>query len=136
MAKIKRIHHVAVVVEDFDQSLTFWRDVLGLEVNHFEEVQEQEVIVGFLPVGESEVELVSPTTSDSGITRFLEKRGPGMHHICFEVDDIEAILDELKQNNYKLINESPVADNGEKKYAFIHPESTQGLLIELYEILN
>ena len=136
MAKIKRIHHVAVVVEDFDQSLTFWRDVLGLEVNHFEEVQEQEVIVGFLPVGESEVELVSPTTSDSGIARFLEKRGPGMHHICFEVDDIEAILDELKQNNIKLINGTPVADNGGKKYAFIHPESTHGLLIELYEILN
>jgi methylmalonyl-CoA/ethylmalonyl-CoA epimerase len=136
MPSIRRIHHVAIVVEDIDQSLIFWRDILGLELSRLEEVQDQEARVAFLPVGESELELVSPTTSNSGIARFLEKRGSGMHHFCFEVDDIEAILDKLKQNNIKLINESPVVDSDKKKFAFIHPESTHGVLIELYEIIK
>jgi methylmalonyl-CoA/ethylmalonyl-CoA epimerase len=134
MPKIKRIDHIAIVVEDIDTSLKFWRDALGLDLEHIEEVPEQKSIVAFLPTGESEVELVEPTTDDSGIARYLSKRGPGIHHICFEVEEIEAALGELKGKGVRLINETPTIGAGGKKIAFIHPESTNGVLVELYEL--
>jgi methylmalonyl-CoA/ethylmalonyl-CoA epimerase len=134
MPKIKRIDHIAIVVGDIDTSLGFWRDALGLELEHVEEVPEQKSVVAFLPTGESEVELVQPTTDDSGIARYLSKRGPGIHHICFEVDEIEAALDELKNKGVRLINETPTTGAGGKKIAFIHPESTNGVLVELYQL--
>jgi methylmalonyl-CoA/ethylmalonyl-CoA epimerase len=90
-------------------------------------------VVAFLPTGESEVELVQPTTDDSGVARFLQKRGPGMHHICFEVEGLQAILDDLKSKGVRLINETPTTGAGGNRIAFIHPESTQGVLVELYE---
>jgi methylmalonyl-CoA/ethylmalonyl-CoA epimerase len=133
MPKIKRIDHIAIVVEDIDTSLGFWRDALGLELEHLEEVPEQASIVAFLPSGESEVELVEPTTDDSGIARYLKKRGPGIHHICFEVEGIEAVLEDLKTKGVRLINEIPTTGAGGKRIAFIHPESTNGVLVELYE---
>ncbi|TAK13993.1 MAG: methylmalonyl-CoA epimerase [Anaerolineae bacterium] len=132
--KIKRIDHIAIVVEDIDQALGFWRDALGLDLSHVEDVPDQQSIVAFLPTGESEVELVKPTTDSSGVARFLEKRGPGIHHICFEVEDIEAALSSLRQDNIRLINETPMIGTGGKKIAFIHPESTHGVLVELYEL--
>jgi methylmalonyl-CoA/ethylmalonyl-CoA epimerase len=107
---------------------------LGLELEHVEDVPEQKSMVAFLPVGESEIELVRPTTDDSGVARYLQKRGPGMHHICFEVDDIEAILAQLKGKGVRLINETPIAGSDGKKLAFIHPESTHGVLVELYQL--
>jgi methylmalonyl-CoA/ethylmalonyl-CoA epimerase len=134
MPKIKRIDHIAIVVEDIDTSLKFWRDALGLDLEHIEEVPEQKSIVAFLPTGESEVELVEPTTDDSGIARYLSKRGPGIHHICFEVEEIEVALGELKGKGVRLINETPTIGTGGKKIAFIHPESTNGVLVELYEL--
>ena len=134
MPKIKRIDHIAIVVEDIDTSLKFWQDALGLDLEHIEEVPEQRSIVAFLPTGESEVELVEPTTDDSGIARYLSKRGPGIHHICFEVEEIEAALGELKGKGVRLINETPTIGAGGKKIAFIHPESTNGVLVELYEL--
>ena len=134
MPKIKRINHIAIVVEDIDKALNFWSKTLGLELSHVEEVQDQKSLVAFLPTGESEVELVKPTSDDSGIARFLNKRGPGIHHICFEVDDIEAMLEQLVQQDIRLINETPMIGTGGKKIAFIHPESTHGVLIELYEL--
>jgi methylmalonyl-CoA/ethylmalonyl-CoA epimerase len=134
MPKIKRIDHIAIVVEDIDTSLKFWRDALGLDLEHIEEVPEQKSIVAFLPTGESEVELVEPTTDDSGIARYLSKRGPGIHHICFEVEEIEVALGELKGKGVRLINETPTIGAGGKKIAFIHPESTNGVLVELYEL--
>jgi len=133
MPKIKRIDHIAIVVEDIDQALAFWRDALGLELAHVEDVAEQKSIVAFLPTADSEVELVKPTTDDSGVARYLQKRGPGMHHICFEVEDIESSLAELKAKGVRLINEVPMTGSGGKKIAFIHPESTNGVLVELYE---
>jgi len=133
MPKIKRIDHIAIVVEDIDQALAFWRDALGLELAHVEDVAEQKSIVAFLPTAGSEVELVKPTTDDSGVARYLQKRGPGMHHICFEVEDIESSLAELKAKGVRLINEVPMTGSGGKKIAFIHPESTNGVLVELYE---
>jgi methylmalonyl-CoA/ethylmalonyl-CoA epimerase len=133
MPKVKRIHHVAVVVDDMEKSLSFWRDALGLNPSEIRDVPEQESQVAFLPAGESEVELVKPTTDDSGIARHLTKRGPGMHHICVEVDDIQAMLAQLKAGGVRLINEMPLTTAAGKIYAFIHPESTGGVLVELYE---
>ncbi len=134
MPKIKRIDHIAIVVEDIEAALGFWRDTLGLELDHIEDVAEQKSIVAFLPTGGSEVELVKPTTDDSGVARYLQKRGPGMHHICFEVEDIEAALAQMKEKGVRLINETPLIGSGGKKIAFVHPESTHGVLVELYEL--
>ncbi len=133
MATIKRIDHIAIVVEDIEKTLEFWRDALGLRLADVEEVPEQKSQVAFLPVGESEVELVRPTTDDSGVAKYLQKRGPGMHHICFEVDDITGALKQLKARGVRLINETPVPGAGGKQIAFIHPESTSGVLVELYQ---
>ncbi len=130
---IKKINHVAIVVSDIEAALGFWRDALGLELSHVEEVQEQETLVAFLPTGGSEVELVQPTTDSSGMARYMLKRGPGMHHICFEVENIEESLARLKEKGVQLINEEPTVGAGGKKIAFIHPKSTGGVLVELYE---
>lgn len=134
MPSIKKVNHIAVVVEDIDEALVFWRDALGLELHHVEAVPDQEAVVAFLPVGEGEIELVKPTTEDSGVARYLKKRGPGIHHICFEVDDIQATLAQLRSKEVRLINETPLIGSGGNKIAFIHPESTNGVLVELYEL--
>jgi methylmalonyl-CoA/ethylmalonyl-CoA epimerase len=133
MAKITKINHVAVVVSDIDAALTFWRDALGIELNHIEDVPSQKSTVAFLPVGEGEIELVKPTADDTGAAKFLQERGGGMHHLCLEVDDITAKLAELKAKGIRLINEEPQVLPG-RKMAFIHPKSTGGVLIELYEV--
>ncbi|GAP07287.1 MAG TPA: methylmalonyl-CoA epimerase [Anaerolinea thermolimosa] len=134
MAEIKKIHHIAIAVADIDNALSFWRDALGLELHHTEDVPGQKSVVAFLPVGDSEVELVKPTDEDSGVAKFLAERGGGMHHLCFEVDDLAAKLTELKARGIRLINETPVELPG-RKMAFIHPKSTGGVLVELYEVL-
>ncbi|KAA3645475.1 MAG: methylmalonyl-CoA epimerase [Chloroflexi bacterium] len=131
--KVKKINHVAIVVEDIDEALKFWDEGLGVELSHIQEVPSQESRVAFLPTGESEIELVQPTSNDSGVARYLEKRGPGMHHICVEVEDIREALAHLKEKDIRLINEVPEERDG-ILYAFIHPESTQGVLVELYEL--
>ncbi len=134
MPKVKRIHHVAVVVDDMQKSLSFWRDALGLNLSGVFDVPEQQSQVAFLPTGGSEIELVRPTSADSGIAKYLAKRGPGLHHVCVEVDDIHAMLARLKSRGVRLINERPFTAAGGRQYAFIHPESTSGVLVELYEI--
>lgn len=133
MAKIKKINHVAIAVSDVDASLVFWRDALGLAVDHVEDVPSQKATVVFIPVGESEVELVRPTSEDTGVAKFLAERGGGMHHLCFEVDDIEGMLADLRAKGVRLINETPLELPG-RKMAFIHPKSSGGVLVELYEI--
>jgi methylmalonyl-CoA/ethylmalonyl-CoA epimerase len=134
MAKIKRINHVGIVVADIDSALTFWRDALGLEFSHVEDVPSQKAAVAFLPLGESEIELVKPTSDDSSIAKFLAERGGGMHHLCFEVDNIDEKLAELKGKGVRLINETPLIFEG-RKAAFIHPKSANGVLVELYQVL-
>ena len=131
---IKRIDHIAIVVDDIEASLGFWRDTLGLDLSHVLDVPEQQATIAFLPTGGSEVELVQPTTSDSGLARYRAKRGPGIHHICFEVDDIVQTLADLKARGVRLIDETPKAGAEGKLLAFIHPESTNGVLIELYQL--
>jgi methylmalonyl-CoA/ethylmalonyl-CoA epimerase len=134
MPRIKRIDHIAILVDDLEATLGFWRDALGLELTHIQDVPAEQAQIAFLPTGESEVELVRPTTGDSGLARYLEKRGPGMHHICLEVDDIEGMLARLKEKGIQLINETPRQGHGGRKYAFIHPKSANGVMVELYEL--
>jgi methylmalonyl-CoA/ethylmalonyl-CoA epimerase len=134
MPTIKRIDHIAIVVDDLDSALGFWRDALGLELQAVEDIPEQASTVAFMPAGGSEVELVKPTTDDSGVARYLQKRGPGIHHICFEVENIDSALAELKAKGVRLINETPLTGADGKRLAFIHPESTHGVLVELYEL--
>lgn len=131
---IKRINHVALLVDDIEQALEFWRDVLGLELAHVEDAPDQGSIVAFLTTGDQEVELVKPTTKNSGVARYLERRGPGLHHICLEVDNIQECLAQLKARGVRLINSEPTVGTGGKLIAFIHPESTHGVLVELYEL--
>lgn len=133
MAKVTKINHVAIAVPDLESSLTFWRDAMGLALDHVEDVPSQKSMVAFIPVGGSEVELVKPTADDTGVAKFLAERGGGMHHLCFEVDDIEAMLADLKAKGVRLINETPNVLPG-RKMAFVHPKSTGGVLVELYQL--
>lgn len=134
MTEIK-INHIAVVVENIEDSLGFWRDALGLPMGKIQDVPQEAVQIAFLEAGDSHIELVSPTTEDSGIAKYLTKKGQGMHHICFEVEDINLALNQMKEKGIELINEEARERDG-RKYAFIHPKSTGGVLVELYETLR
>lgn len=134
MPEVKKINHVAIVVEDIQSSLSFWEDALGIKMDKMEEVPSQKAKVAFLPVGEGEIELVQPTEPESGTGKFLRERGGGMHHLCLEVDDIIGMLAQLKDKGVRLINEAPLEMEG-RKIAFIHPKSTGGVLVELYELI-
>ena len=131
---ITKINHIAIVVPDLEEGVGFWADALGMELGNVEDVPSQAVRVGFFEVGESHLELVEPTTEDSGIAKYLAKRGPGIHHLCLEVDDLEAALAQLKAKNVPLINEEPIEAAGGNRAAFIHPKGTGGVLVELYEV--
>jgi methylmalonyl-CoA/ethylmalonyl-CoA epimerase len=130
---VKKINHVAIVVPDLDAARAIYEEALGLAFTAVREVEEEEVLVGFLPVGDSEIELLQPTNETSGVARFMAKRGPGFHHLCVEVEDIEGTIAALKAAGAELINEEPRIGEGGRKYAFVHPKSTYGVLIELYE---
>ena len=132
MPEIK-LNHLAIVVENIEDALPFWRDALGLPMGEIQNVPQEEVKVAFLNSGESHVELVQPTSSESGIGKYLAKKGQGMHHVCFEVEDIAAALSQMKAKGIELINEEARERDG-RKYAFIHPKSTGGVLVELYEL--
>ena len=134
MPKVNQINHVAVVVDDMEKALAFWRDGLGMDLHELRDVPAEKSQVAFLPLPGSEVELVQPTTDDSGIAKYLAKRGPGMHHICLEVDDIDGMMTQLKTKGIRLINEEPRTATDGKRYAFVHPESTCGVLVELYQL--
>jgi len=129
---IKKIDHIAIVVRSIEEALQVYEGALGLELTDVKEVPEQAVTVAFLPVGESKIELVEPLTTDGGVARFLEKRGEGLHHICLEVDDIEAALQDLAAQGIRLIDEqSRQGIHG--RVAFLHPKSAHGVLVELIE---
>ena len=131
MTNIRHVDHLAIVVEDLDRALAFWRDALGLTLEKTETLPEQKAEIAFLPLGGSQIELVRPTDTESGSARFLAKRGPGMHHVSFEVTDLPAMLRQLKARGVRLINEQPVPGAGGSRVAFVHPESTGGVLVEL-----
>lgn len=134
MPKVTRIDHIAIVVDDMQKTLQFWRDALGLELHGIQDIPAEMAQIAFLPTGGSEIELVKPTTSDSGLAKYLEKRGPGMHHVCLEVDDIAGMLAQLKGKGVQLINEEPRLSADGRQYAFIHPKSANGVLVELYQL--
>ncbi len=134
MTNLIRLNHVAVLVPDLDLALAFWKDKLGLHLDHVETISSMAVKIAFLPLGESEIELVQPTTEDSGLAKYLAKHGPGLHHICIETDDIKGKLAELKKKSVRLIDEEPVLMDNGRQLAFIHPKSTGGVLVELYEL--
>lgn len=135
MAKVIKINHVAVAVNEIEPALAFWRDALGLEMQRVEDVPSQKSTVAFLPVGDSEIELVKPTEASTGLAKFLQEKGPGIHHLCVQVDDIQAMLAQLKEKGVRLINDNPQVLPG-RKMAFIHPKSTGGVLVELYELID
>ena len=134
MTDLKRIDHIAVLVPDLDDALVFWQDTLGLTLDHVETISSMEVKIAFLPLGESEIELVQPTSEESGLAKYLAKRGPGLHHICIEVEDIAAKLMDLKESGVRLIDEEPILMEDGRQLAFIHPQGSGGVLLELYEL--
>ena len=129
-----KINHVAVVVDDVNAALGFWRDALGLPLAHSERNEGEAVEIAFLPVGEGEIELIQPITDDSGVARFLAKKGAGLHHICIEVADIAAALAQIAARGCELINDTPRTRPDGTLYAFVHPKSTGGVLVELYQV--
>lgn len=128
-----KINHLGVATKSIDEALKFWSDALGLENVHTEVVDEQKVRVAMFPIGESRIELLEPTSDDSPISKFLEKRGGGIHHIAVEVDDIEAALAKLKAQGMRLIDESPRIGAEGCLVAFVHPSSANGVLLELVQ---
>ncbi len=130
---ITRIDHIGIAVQNIHDALKFFEDALGMKLERVESEEGGRTQVAFLPVGNSEVELVSPNDTDSGLAKFLAKRGEGVHHICFEVDDIDAALARLKAHGAQLIDETPRENARGQRYAFVHPKSAHGVLVELYE---
>ncbi|HET9725467.1 MAG TPA: methylmalonyl-CoA epimerase [Gemmatimonadales bacterium] len=126
-----RIAHVGVAVTDLDAALAFYRDVLGLEPHPPEQADGATIVS--LPFGESEVELLAPVRTDSPIAKFLERRGPGIHHICYRVPDLDAALASCRAAGYRLVDEVPRTGVGGRRIAFVHPKATAGILLELTE---
>ncbi len=129
---IGKVHHIAIAVQSITAAVPAF-DALGLAVTHTEEVQGQGVRVAILPVGETWLELVEPTNPASAVARFLQRQGEGIHHICFEVDDLEATMTELKGHGMRLVDDKPRQGVGGARIAFVHPSSTHGVLVELHE---
>ncbi len=128
---VTKIDHIGIAVKDLDETLKFYEDVLGIKCTSKEVVEDQSVRVAFLPVGDSEVELLESTTEDGPIARFIEKKGEGIQHIAFKVDDIEAKIKELEEKGVRLIDKEPRYGAGGARIAFLHPKSTSGVLIEI-----
>jgi methylmalonyl-CoA/ethylmalonyl-CoA epimerase len=128
-----KIDHIGIATRGIEESLAFWRDALGLEVKHTETVEEQGVRVAMLPVGEPRVELLEPTGPDTPVAKFLEKRGPGIHHVAVGVADIRAALARLKAGGARLIDEEPRVGAGGCLVAFVHPAASGGVLLELVQ---
>src|SRR5688572_12603452 len=128
-----KINHLGIATKSIDNALEFWSDALGLENIHTEVVEDQKVRVAMLPIGESRIELLEPTSDDSPISKFLEKRGGGIHHIAVEVDDIEAALRKLKARGVRLIDEKARIGAEGCLVAFVHPSASNGVLLELVQ---
>jgi methylmalonyl-CoA epimerase len=131
----ERIDHIAIIVRDIEQALHFYRDTLGITPREIKDVPTEQVRIAFLPMGGpggSEIELIQPTVTDSSLTKFLEKRGEGLHHICLEVDDIDATLQDMQAKGAAVLDKQPrIAAEG--RAIFLHPKGTNGVLLELIE---
>jgi len=131
--KILKIDHLGIAVSSIDAKKNFWTDALGLTLEGIETVEEQKVTTAFLPVGESEVELLESTSDDGPVAKYIEKKGEGIQHVALRVENIEEALAELKEKGFKLINQLPRKGAGGAKIAFLHPKATAGVLVELCE---
>ncbi len=132
---IKKVHHVGIVVRDMEQAMTMYRDVLGLRVHKLETIEEQGVLAALLTLGDSEIELLQPIVADNGVARYLERKGEGLHHICFQVDDVERDLSALKDRGTEMIDQTTrVGLAG--RICFLHPNAMDGALIELCQPLD
>lgn len=127
-----KLDHIGIAVKSLDAAKKIYED-LGLHIEHVETVETQKVRTAFLSVGDANLELLEPSSADSTIAKYIEKRGEGIHHICLRVDDIEAQLARLKERGYRLINEAPVPGAHGCRVAFLHPAAGNGVLIELSE---
>lgn len=130
---IMKLDHIGIAVRSIDEALEFYSSSLGLQSRGRETVEDQAVQVAMLAVGDSQLELLEPTNGDSPVGRFIAKRGEGIHHICLEVENLEAVLAQLRASNIRLIDESPRCGAEGRKIAFLHPSSGHGVLIELVE---
>jgi len=128
---LKKIDHIGIATQKIDDVIAFYTKGLGLTVEHEIVIEAQKVKTAFIKVGDVWVELLEATSEDSPIAGFVAKKGPGIHHICYEVEDIEAALAEMKAQGFKLIDETPRIGAHEKKIAFVHPKSAGGVLVEL-----
>ena len=129
--KVLKIDHLGIAVNSIEEGKGFWSDVLGLHFEGAETVQEQKVTTAFFPVGESEVELLESTAPDGPVAKYIEKKGQGIQHVAFRVENIDAALAELKEKGVRLIDETPRIGAGGAKIAFLHPKATNGVLVEL-----
>ena len=130
---VKKIDHIGIAVESIREALKFYKEMLGIKCTGIEEVASQKVKTAFLPIGESELELLESTDPEGPIGKFIAKRGQGLHHIALRVDKLEDALNELKEKGVKLIDEKPRPGAGGAKIAFVHPKSSNGILLELCE---
>lgn len=130
---IMKIAHLGIAVADLDDAVSVYRDMLGLQLDGYETVADQKVRVAMLRAGDDVVELLEPTADDSPIAAFLARRGPGLHHLCFEVDDVDATLARCRAQGMRLIDETPRLGAHGCRIAFVHPKSAAGVLIELSE---
>lgn len=130
---IKKIDHIGIAVKNLDETLKFYQEKLGLDLQGTEVVEEQKVRVAFLPVGDSEVELLESTDPEGPIARYIDKKGEGMQHVALRVDNIEKAIEEMKEKGVRMIDEKPRYGAGGAKIAFCHPKSTHGVLVELCE---
>ncbi|NLJ33098.1 MAG: methylmalonyl-CoA epimerase [Firmicutes bacterium] len=131
--EVTRIDHIGIAVRDLEEAAKIYRDFLQLKVTGIEEVPDQKVKVAFIPIGDSEVELLEPTTEDSPVAKFIEKRGEGIHHIAFRVKNLEEALAQAQAAGIRLIDESPRPGAGGARIAFLHPKSSNRVLLELCE---
>ncbi len=130
---VTKIDHIGIAVKNLDETLKFYEDIMGIKCVSKEVVEEQKVRVAFLPIGDTEVELLESTHEDGPIAKFIEKKGEGIQHIAFKVDNIEEAIKELQEKGVRLIDEQPRYGAGGARIAFLHPKSTSGVLIEISE---
>jgi methylmalonyl-CoA/ethylmalonyl-CoA epimerase len=134
--KIQKIDHLGIAVSSIDSGKKFWKDIMGLELEGTETVEEQKVTTAFMPVGESEVELLESTSPDGPVAKYIEKKGAGLQHVAFRVENIDEALAELKEKGVQLIDQTPRNGAGGARIAFLHPKATGGILVELCERNN
>jgi methylmalonyl-CoA/ethylmalonyl-CoA epimerase len=128
---IKKVDHIGIAVKNLEEAVTFYTEILGLKMEQIEVVEDQKVKVAFIPIGDSEIELLESTDPEGPIAKYIEKKGEGIQHIAFRVDDIDKALEDMRQKGIRLIDQQPRYGAGGARIAFLHPKSTNGVLVEL-----